>query len=99
MITLCPTYKFNETQITVDNSFQYGPICIDMPYRGKGIVTILVEFMKLNMQKKYPIAVTFINKINIPSYKAHTQKLDWIVISEFAFNNNEYYVLAMDLRL
>ena len=97
MISLFPDYKFNNKAITTINSFQYGPICIDIPYRGQGIINILVEFMRENMAKKYPIAVTFINKINIPSYKAHTQKLDWKVIAEFEFNNNEYYVLAMDM--
>ena len=97
MISLFPDYKFNNKAITTINSFQYGPICIDIPYRGQGIINILVEFMRENMAKKYPIAVTFINKINIPSYKAHTQKLDWKVIAEFEFNNNEYYVLAMEL--
>lgn len=97
MISLFPDYKFNNKAITTINSFQYGPICIDIPYRGQGIINILVEFMRENMAKKYPIAVTFINKINIPSYKAHTQKLDWKVIAEFEFNNNQYYVLAMDM--
>ncbi len=97
MISLFRKYRFNDIEITTSNSFQYGPICIDIPYRGQGIINILVEFMRVNMAKKYPIAVTFINKINIPSYKAHTQKLDWKVISDFQFNNNKYYVLAMDM--
>lgn len=97
MILLFPNYNFKDREITIYNSFQYGPICIDIPYRGQGIINLLVEFMRVNMTKKYPIAVTFINKINIPSFKAHTQKLNWTVIAEFEFNNNQYYVLAMDM--
>ena len=98
MITLFPNYRFNSSEITIHNRFQYGPICIDIPFRGKGIINLLVAFMRCNMAKKYPIAVTFINKINVPSFKAHTEKLDWKVISEFAFNDNEYFVLAMDMK-
>ena len=95
MITLFDNYRFEDSEITIDNSFQYGPICVDIPFRGKFISNGLVEIMRINMQKKYPIAVTFINKINIPSYKAHTQKLGWSVIADFSFNSNNYYVLAM----
>lgn len=97
MITLFPNYTFDGQIVTVDNSFQYGPICIDIPYRGKGIINILVDFMQTNMVKKYPIGITFINKLNIPSYKAHTKKTKWTVLSEFDFNNNKYYVLAMKM--
>ena len=97
MITILPNYTFDNQIISIDNSFQYGPICIDIPYRGKGIINILVDFMQVNMVKKYPIAVTFINKINIPSFKAHTEKLNWTVLSDFQFNNNDYFVLAMKM--
>ena len=96
-VTLDANYNFNDSEITINNSFQYGPICIDIPYRGKGIINLLVEFMRENMVKRYPIAVTFINKINIPSFKAHTQKLNWTVIADFEFNSNAYYVLAMEM--
>lgn len=99
MISLFPKWLFENQEINVDNSFQYGPICIDVPYRGQGLINELVEFMRINMVKRYPIAVTFINKINARSYKAHTQKLDWKVIAEFDFSNNQYYVLAIDMKI
>jgi hypothetical protein len=99
MVRLFPEWSFQKQEITVDNSFQYGPICIDVPFRGQGIINGLVEFMRQNMVVRYPIAVTFINKINAPSFKAHTQKLNWHVISEFEFNNNKYYVLAIDMTV
>ena len=99
MIALFPEWSFQNEEITVDNSFQYGPICIEIPYRSKGIINVLVEFMRQNMVARYPIAVTFINKINVPSFKAHTEKLNWKVIAEFGFNQNAYYVLALDMNV
>jgi hypothetical protein len=38
--------------------------------------------------KKTPFEFDFINKINIPSTKAHTNKLKWTIIADFQFNNN-----------
>lgn len=48
------------------------------------------------MSKRYPILITFINKINSRSYNAHTKKLGLEVIKTFEFNNNQYYKLGYD---
>nr|WP_315172199.1 GNAT family N-acetyltransferase [uncultured Flavobacterium sp.] len=98
MIQLFPSFSFKNFDVTTTNSFQYGPICIDKNYRGQGIITELFEYMRIQMKEKYPLSLTFINKTNIPSYKAHTEKLSWEVIDEFHFNNNSYYVLAYDMQ-
>jgi hypothetical protein len=50
------------------------------------------------MLKKYPLALTFINKSNLPSIKAHTDKLHWSIIADFQFNNNSYDILAYDMN-
>ena len=83
--------------ITQENSFQYGPICIDIEFRGSGLINLLFDFMSINMVKKYPISVTFINKINERSRKAHVEKLGWKIIREFQFNGNEYYFLMLKM--
>ena len=98
MTTLFPTLKFLAFSFTETNSFQYGPICIHKEYRGQGIITPLFEFMRIHMEQKYPLALTFINKSNIPSTKAHTEKLNWTIISEFQFNGNDYFILAYDIK-
>lgn len=84
-------------KITTSNSFQYGPICIHANYRGKGLIKPLFELMRKNMLPRYPLSLTFINKKNIPSFKAHTEKLQWTVIGDFQFNNNDYYILAYEM--
>jgi hypothetical protein len=99
MSSLFPALSFLDFDINTTNSFQYGPICIHKEYRGKGLINPLFEFMRKNMVQKYPLSLTFINKINIPSTKAHTEKLKWTFIGDFQFNNNAYFILAYDMNL
>lgn len=98
MNSLFPKLAFLDFKITTTNSFQYGPICIHKDYRGKGLITSLFELMRTNLSQKYPLSLTFINKINIPSTKAHTEKLKWTIIGDFQFNTNDYYILAYDMK-
>lgn len=98
MTAMFPDLRFLDFEITTTNSFQYGPICIDKKYRGKGLINVFFDFMRIHMLKKYPLSLTFINKTNIPSQKAHTEKLHWTIIADFQFNNNNYFVLAYDMN-
>lgn len=84
-------YKF---PITEQNSFQYGPICIDLGHRGSGLFQALFEHMRIQMQPRFPIGVTFINQINQRSFLAHTKKLQMRVIDTFHYNGNDFYALA-----
>lgn len=88
--------KFLGQTLDVNNSYQYGPVCVDKSVRGSGVLEKLFDFAREEMNKKYPILVTFINKINPRSYEAHTRKLGLEVIQEFEFNNNNYYELVYD---
>lgn len=93
-----PQLSFNNNKITTENSFQYGPVCIDIEYRGQGVLNLIFEEMRIEFLKKYPISITFINKVNVISEKAHTQKLGWKIVDEFDFNNNRYIGLAFDMK-
>ena len=83
-------------KLTTKNSYQYGPVCVDKEYRGKQVLEKLFDFARVNMAKRFPILVTFINKINQRSYIAHTKKIGLEVIKEFSYNNNNYYELVYD---
>jgi len=98
MISLFPRLEFLDYEINSTTSFQYGPICIDKKYRGKGLINLLFEFMRIQVVKRYPLSLTFINKTNIPSLKAHTEKLKWTVIGDFEFNNNDYFILGYGMN-
>ena len=82
--------------LTVDNSYQYGPICIDKSVRGSGVLEKIFDFARTAMSKKYPILVTFVNKNNPRSMQAHVKKLGLIEIQEFEYNNNHYVEMVYD---
>lgn len=88
--------QYNAQNLTVKNSYQYGPICIDKSVRGSGVLEALFEFSRRHMFERYPILITFINIINTRSYHAHTKKLGLEVVQKFEYNNNYYTKLAYD---
>ncbi|XOB63690.1 N-acetyltransferase family protein [Campylobacterota bacterium DY0563] len=96
MIKELPNIKFQGETLSVDNSYQYGPVCVDKSVRGTDVLKLIFDFARKEMNKRYPILVTFINKINPRSYEAHTRKLGLEVVNEFEFNNNQYYELCYD---
>ena len=91
-----PNLEYLGQKLSVQNSYQYGPVCVDKEYRGSGVLEKIFDFARENMAKRFPILVTFINKINPRSYEAHTKKLKLEVIKEFSYNNNNYYELVYD---
>ncbi|WP_199611682.1 GNAT family acetyltransferase [Flocculibacter collagenilyticus] len=88
------TLEYKGQQISVENSYQYGPVCVDKHVRGCGVFEGIFAFSLSQMASRYPILVTFINKTNSRSFIAHTQKAKLDVIQEFTYNNNQYYELA-----
>lgn len=85
---------YQEQTITIKNSYQYGPVCVDKSVRGLGVFEHVFNYSLQQMAKRYPLMVTFINKINPRSFAAHTRKTTLQVINEFEFNNNQYFKLA-----
>ena len=98
MVSRFPKLNFNGNEITTINSFQYGPVCIAEEYRGQGLLNEIFEEMRTAFIKKYPISITFINKVNAISLNAHTKKLGWVIIDEFEFNNKNYIGLGFDMK-
>jgi hypothetical protein len=98
MMARLPELRFQEREITVDNSFQYGPICIDRAVRGSDVFPELFDFMRSSFAPRFSVGVTFINKLNQRSFAAHTRKLDLEIIDEFEFNGNSFYTLAFATR-
>ena len=96
MIKNLPSLEFNGIEITKENSYQYGPVCIDKSVRGSGVLEELFDFALDSMSKRFDILVTFVNKINPRSYAAHKRKLGLSEIAQFEFNNNFYHEFAYD---
>lgn len=94
MIEGLPALEYAGHRLGTDNSYQYGPVCVDREYRGTGVLGSIFDFSMKSMAERYPVLVTFINKVNPRSLASHTRKLGLDVISEFEFNNNQYAELA-----
>ena len=96
MIADLPNTQYLGQTLSTENSYQYGPVCIDMAYRGHGVLQELFAHSARQMNRRYPILITFINHVNPRSYKAHTEKVGLEVIKNFSFNGNNYYELGYD---
>jgi len=96
MISDLPNIEYLGQRLNTLNSYQYGPICIHVDYRGTEVLPRLFDFFREQMSNRFPILITFINHINPRSYRAHVEKLGLDVIKDFQFNNNNYYELGYD---
>lgn len=96
MTGLLPEDMYLGQTLSMENSYQYGPVCIHKEYRGKGVLAGIFEFSRQQMTPRFPILITFINHVNPRSYHAHVQKLGLEVVRNFEFNNNQYYELGYD---
>jgi hypothetical protein len=98
MVTRFPRLEFQGNKITVDNSFQYGPVCIDRTVRGSNALPLLFETMRTSFASRYVMGVTFINKQNPRSLAAHTRKLNLEIIDDFEFNGGLFHELAFSTK-
>jgi hypothetical protein len=99
MVSRFPLLKFPGTKITINNSFQYGPVCIDRTVRGSQALPLLFATMRSSLASRYPIGVTFINQQNPRSLAAHTRKLNLEIIDDFEFNGSLFHSLAFSTTL
>lgn len=97
MTSRFPQLSYKDFEITVSSTFQYGPVCVDKAWRGKGTFIQVFESMRLEWMKSFALSITFINAINTVSSKAH-QKLGWEIIDHFTFNDKQYLGLAFDMN-
>lgn len=99
MIDKLPEFSFMGQTLTKNNSYQYGPVCIDKSVRGTGLFEQVFYSSLATMKERYPIMATFINQINRRSYSAHTKKVPLMTLGNFQFNQNDYYLMACSTAL
>ena len=99
MIEKLPEFSFEGQVLTRENSYQYGPICIDKSVRGTGLFEKVFYASLASMKERYPIMATFVNQINHRSYAAHTKKVPLMTLGNFQYNQNNYYMMACSTAL
>ncbi len=96
MISRLGELEFNGMTLSETNSYQYGPVCIDTAYRGTGVLQELLSCSLSVMKERYPILVTFVNKLNPRSMKAHQSKLRFLPLLDFEFQGKDFTLLVYD---
>lgn len=94
MIEELPKFSFAGQQLGTENSYQYGPVCVDSAYRGSGVFEQVFAASLASMRDRYPLMATFINQINPRSYAAHTRKAGMEEVGRFDYSQNHYYLMA-----
>lgn len=99
MIEKLPEFSLDGQQLTTENSYQYGPICIDPSVRGTGLFARVFFASLASMKDRCPFMATFINQVNPRSYAAHTRKAGMTEVGTFDFNQNHYWLMACRTNL
>ena len=95
MIEIMPEYEFEGKKIVVEESYQYGPICVDTSIRGTGAFADLFYASLKDFKDRFPVMITFVNSINGRSENAHNNKAHMQTIGTFDFNDNHYLMMAI----
>ncbi|MDL2211619.1 hypothetical protein LJB88_01955 [Erysipelotrichaceae bacterium OttesenSCG-928-M19] len=98
MIEDLKNVTYDNEQMSIENSYQYGPICLAKEVRNQGIMEELFNYSLSTMADRYPYMITFVNTINPRSYEAHVRKAKMDVIKTFPFNNNKYWMLGIKTK-
>ena len=61
--------------VTAENSFLYGPTCIDSAFRGRGLLPAIVAAIGARYAQTREFGVCFIDVRNQRSLAAHQRKL------------------------
>ncbi|MDC7223360.1 MAG: hypothetical protein PQJ60_06430 [Spirochaetales bacterium] len=96
LIGMLGDIEFEGQRLSTENSYEYGPVCIDKEFRGAGVLQGLFECARKEMEKRYPFMLTFISPKNPRSLRAHRDKLKLESVLDFEYGGKDYIALAYD---
>jgi hypothetical protein len=94
MASLLPATLYKSKPVDQYRAFIYGPVCVDRPMRGKGVLEGLFKVYKNQLAGKFDIGILFVSLDNLRSLRAHIHKLGMIKLRDFSFNGKDYGLLA-----
>lgn len=95
MMDIIPDYEFEGKKIILENTYQYGPMCVDRSIRGTGMFEELFFTSLADFRDRFPVMLTFVNSINGRSENAHNNKAHMETIGTFDFGGNHYLLMAI----
>ena len=95
MIGIIPDYEFEGKKIRIEETYQYGPVCVDRSLRGTGAFEDLFFASLGQFRDRYPVMLTFVNQINKRSENAHNNKAGMETLGTFGFEGNQYFLMGI----
>ena len=95
MIGIIPDYEFDGKKLIVEETYQYGPVCVDRSIRGTGAFEDLFFASLEQFRDRYPVMLTFVNQINKRSENAHNNKAHMETLGTFDFDGNHYLLMGI----
>lgn len=97
MTDLFPETFYRGLTLVRYRSFFYGPICVDRPHRGTGVVQGLFNGLLDRVRGKFDVGVLFVSVNNPRSMHAHTRKLGMTRVRDFRFDGGEFGFLVFEV--
>ena len=95
MIEIIPGYEFEGRPLVLDETYQYGPMCVDSSIRGTGAFEKLFFTSLSQFRDRFPVMLTFVNQINKRSENAHNNKAHMETLGTFDFGGNHYFLMGI----
>jgi hypothetical protein len=99
MMSLFPAACFKDRPLDQYQSFIYGPVCIDRPLRGTGVLQGLFRQFLLQLQGRFELGALFVSLDNPRSLRAHVHKLGMTKLCDFSFEGRSFGLLVFDAVL
>lgn len=100
LATQVPGKELDGHDLTLDNTYEYGPVCVASHARGTGLFECIFAFSLGTRRSQYPYMIAFVNERNGRSLAAHL-KVGMERIGTFAYEGGSYILLACptDMRV
>jgi GNAT superfamily N-acetyltransferase len=97
MMAAFPRVSFLGRPLQSPGTVIYGPVCVDRPYRGKGVFRGLIATLKQELRGRYDVAAAFIAKSNSRSLAAHVDGLGMTIVGDFEFDDRSLWIVAFGI--
>lgn len=94
MIASYPHMRFEDKPLSTFNSYVYGPVCIALGHRRRGLLRGLYEAQRRDLAGKFEIGVALIARNNPHSLRVHVAGLGMIETGDFEVNGNLFAAVA-----
>ena len=98
MISRFSQISYKDRLLSEHRTFIAGPVCIDKPYRGRGVFENLYRRLIEEVDGKYDVGVAFVSEENPRSLSAHVEKVGMEEADRFEFKGKRYISLVLDVN-